>query len=562
MIRAVPAFSRKVYDVAVIGGGIYGAAVAREAVTRGLSVALVEQGDFSAATSANSHKIIHGGLRYLQHADFKRMRESIRERSTLLRIAPHLVHPMPFLLPTLRRSLTGKMIMWAGLHLSDAIAFDRNRKLSGRHRIPRGRVISRAECLNLCPGMDRPDLTGGALFFDAQVHNPDRLTLTTLRAAAEAGADLANYVQVVGFLERNRVIAGVKVQDLLTGAVVEVSARCVVNCSGPWVSRTLDLLSTPIRRPRIAMLKAMVLVTRPLTRDIAIGLPSSSEYRDEDALIHRGNRYLFVTPWRERSLVGTFQGPCDDDDPNRACPTLTEMEASLREVNSSLPSANLKRGDVTFVNAGFIPGGDSGSQHGDAQWLKHAEIMDHEREDGLRGLMSVVGVKYTTARGVGEHVVDVLEAKLGRPRRPSRTAQLPLPGGEISDLDQFVDIETRTRPSGISEEVIQHLVSAYGARYREILKYGEEDPVWNVPVSHGGRVIQAEVLHGIRREMAQTLGDIVFRRTELGTAGHPGEACLERCVGILRRELGWGRSRAHSEIDRVEAVFSERSALQ
>jgi glycerol-3-phosphate dehydrogenase len=562
LVRAVHAFAQKVYDVAIIGGGIYGANVAREAAMRGLSVALVEQGDFNAGTSANSHKIIHGGLRYLQHADFPRMRESIRERSALMRIAPHLVHPMPFLLPTLRGSLTGKLVMWAALHVNDSIAFDRNRKLSRRHRIPPGRVISRAECLNLCPGMDRRDLTGGALFFDAQVHNPDRLTLTILQAAAEAGADLANYVEVVGFLEKDRVIAGVKVRDLLTEAFLEVRARYVVNCGGPWVSRILDRLPAPIRRPRVSMLKAMVLVTRPLTRGIAIGLPGSSEHRDRDALINRGHRNLFITPWRDRSLVGTFQAPCDDDDPKGCRVTGNEVEAFLREINSSLPSAKLDQTDVHFVYAGLIPRGDSGSGQAGAQLLKHSQIMDHEREEGLRGLISVVGVKYTTARAVAEQVVDVLLAKLERPQGSSRTAWLPLPGGQISDLDEFLETETRKRPSGITESVLHHLIHTYGSRYREVLKYGEEDRVWNGPMSSGGPVIQAEVLHGIRREMAQTLGDIVFRRTELGTAGHPGDACLEHCADILQRELGWDRARRHSEIDHVQTVFSQRSYQQ
>lgn len=559
LIRAVHLFPKKAYDVAIIGGGIHGAHVAREAALRGLSVALLERGDFNSATSANSHKIIHGGLRYLQHADFRRVRESVRERSALMRIAPHLVRPLPFLIPTLRGSGPGKLAMSFALRVHNLIAFDRNRGLPSGNQIPKSRVVSRSDCLELFPELDQMDLTGGALFYEGQVTNPDRFTLSVLQAAAQSGADLANYIEVVGFLERQRTIEGVKARDRLSGAPLEIRARFVVNCAGPWVSQILQLLNAPINRARISLLKAIVLVTRPLTRGIAVGVPSHSRYRDQDAVIDKGHRYLFITPWRDQSLVGTFQAAYGDDDPEHCRVTEQEVQGFLREVNSSLPAANLERKDVHFVYVGLIPRGDSGAEQGDAQLLKHSQILDHERGDGMRGLVSVVGVKFTTARRVAEQVVNVLLAKLGRPPRPSTTAWLPVPGGQMFDFDEFLEAETRKRPSGITELVLHHLIYTYGSQYREILKYGEEDQVWNGPMSSGGPVIRAEVLHGIRREMAQTLGDIVFRRTELGTTGHPGEACLEHCADILQRELGWDRARRHSEIDHVQTIFSQRS---
>jgi glycerol-3-phosphate dehydrogenase len=278
-------------------------------------------------------------------------------------------------------------------------------------------------------------------------------------------------------------------------------------------------------------------------------------------VINRGHRYLFITPWRDQSLVGTFQAAYDDE-PEHCRVTEQEVLGFLKEVNSSLPAANLQRQDVHFVYVGLVPRGDSGAEQGYAQLLKHPQILDHERGDGVRGLASVVGVKFTTARSVAEQVVDVLLAKLGRPKRPSATAWLPLLGGQMFNFDEFLESETRKRPSGITEVVHNHLIYTYGCQYREILKYGNENPVWNEPISSGVPVIPAEVLHGIRREMAQSLEDIVFRRTELGTAGHPGEACLEHCADILQRELGWDRARRHSEIDRVQTTFSQRSYQQ
>ena len=203
MERDPSKLQRNKYDLLVIGGGIYGACVTWDAALRGLSVALVEKGDFASATSANSLKIIHGGLRYLQHGDFKRMRESIRERRTLMEIAPHLVHPLPVLIPTFGHGMQGREVLSLALMINDLIGFDRNRLDDPEKHICRGRVISRRECLELLPGIHKKDLTGGAIFHDAQVYNSERLVLSFIRSAEKAGAELANYVEVTGFIQNS-----------------------------------------------------------------------------------------------------------------------------------------------------------------------------------------------------------------------------------------------------------------------------------------------------------------------------------------------------------------------
>jgi glycerol-3-phosphate dehydrogenase len=396
MRRAVPQLSRKVYDVAIIGGGIYGISVARDAAMRGLSVALVEQDDFGNATSANHHKIIHGGLRYLQHIDLKRMRESIRERATLIRIAPHLVHPMPFLIPTYRDFLQGKLIMSVALRLNDLISFDRNQNLESEQLIPPGRIISKAECHRLCPSLDESELTGGALFFDAQVYNADRLNLSLLLSAAAAGADLANYAQVVGFLRHRNTVTGMRVRDLLSGDMVEVRARVIVNCTGPWTDCVLQLLRGSEQQQRIKFLKAVVLVTRPLVQKVALGIPSRFHYQDKDTLIDKGHRYFFITPWRNSSLIGTFQAPYGGD-PGACEVTEQEIHDFIHEVNAAFPGAGLKRDEVHFVYHGLLPTVDIDGQPSDVQPIKHYKIYDHAVEEGIDRLISVLGIKYTTA---------------------------------------------------------------------------------------------------------------------------------------------------------------------
>jgi len=560
MKRNVAALAGKEYDLIIVGGGIYGASVARDAALRGLRVALVDKGDFGNATSGNSHKIIHGGLRYLQHADLKRMRESIRERSILMRIAPHLVHPLPFLIPTYGHLLQGKLVMRLALRLNDLISFDRNRGLEPHNMIPRGRLISRDECLELCPGLDQRGLTGGAVYFDAQVYNTERLILSVLSSAANAGADLANYAQVIGFLRDGNTITGIQVRDLLSETSLQVRARIVVNCSGPWVDRLLELLGTPTPRDRSTFLKAVVLVSRPLIREIAVGIPSSSRYNDQDAILNKGHRYFFITPWRNRSLIGTFQCPYNGG-ANDFKVTEQEIHDFISEINAAYPAAGIKRQDVYFVYGGLVPTSEIGSKTNGIQLVKHYRLHDHEQEDGIRGLISVMGVKYTTARGVAEKTVDCVLRKLGKGPVTCRTAVTPVYGGAVGCLEEFLCREMKGKAAGLSEQTLRHLIQTYGSEYREILRYSEREPGWGKPVTSDSPVIRAEVLHAAREEMAVKLSDVIFRRTGLGTGGYPGSICLESCAAIMAAELAWSDQRTRKELEETKAVYGSLGCL-
>jgi glycerol-3-phosphate dehydrogenase len=280
MKRTPSLLSQQVYDVAVIGGGIYGLSIARDAALRGLRVALVEQGDFGNATSSNHHKIIHGGFRYLQHADFQRMRESIRERRTLLRIAPHLVSPLPFLIPTYGHGLQSKLILTAALKCNDLISFDRNRDVGPDKVIPPGRILSRDECLRLCPGIEPHGLTGGIIFHDGQIYNPNRLHLSLAWSITQTGGVVVNYARVTDFLRQGSTILGIRVRDECSGQDLEVKARFTVNCGGPWINQLFQLLNLPERRTTGRWIKAAVLVTRPLVPNLAVGVPSKARYTD------------------------------------------------------------------------------------------------------------------------------------------------------------------------------------------------------------------------------------------------------------------------------------------
>ena len=550
--RNPAALADTIFDIAIIGAGIYGISVARDAALRGLRVALVDRGDFGHATSSNHHRIIHGGLRYLQHGDLKRMRESIRERSILLRIAPHLVRPLPFLIPTYKQMLQGKLLMSAALKLNDWVSADRNRDLPARQQIPAGRVISRAECLEICSGLDQPDITGGALFCDAQVENPGRLNLALLRSAVDAGAEVANYVEAGGFVCEGARVTGVHLKDLLTGDALTVRARMVVNSAGPWAAQLLEPLRHASTQNQ-ALCKSMVLVTRPIIAGkIAVGVPSRFSYSDADAMVKKGFRYFFVTPWRKWSLVGTFQRP-HNGAPEALTVSEAEIGEAIREINTAFPTPRLERADLVAIFRGLVPaGGDA--RGGDVQLKKHHEIRDHAIDNGIDGLVSIVGVKYTTARQVAEQTVNLIFKKLDR--RPPRcsTSEIPLCGaGE--DVEVLLSRALRERPARVDAEILRHLVETYGAAYGEVLRHGDAQPQCLERVAADSPVIKAEVLHGVRVEMAQKLADIVFRRTDLGTAGHPGDHALSSCAKIMAAELGWSRQRMSAELEEVQRNF-------
>jgi glycerol-3-phosphate dehydrogenase len=535
MQRIISRLSQKLYDVAIIGGGIYGAWIAREAAERGLSVALVDQSDFGSATSSNSQRIAHGGLRYLQHADFKRMRESIRERSILMRIAPHLVFPMPVLIPTYTNPLQGKTLMGVALRLNDFIGFDRNRDLSAEKKLPAGRILSKNECLAYCPDLLQQDLTGAALFFDGQVHNTERLILSLLLSASRNGAVLANYARAIGLLKHAETIVGMSIEDVLSGTLVEVRARVFVNCSGPWTDRIIEMAGIVKQRARRRWVKAALLLTRQLIPNVAVGVRGNFRYRNSDALLDKGYRYFFITPWRNSSLIGTFEVPYNGG-PDDFKVTENEICAFIEDVNAAYPGGCLTRNDVHFVYGGLVPASD---QNGNPshQLAKHYEICDHALEDGLEGLVSIIGVKYTTARHVAEKAVNLIETKLGKRPTESRTGFVPVCGGVMNSFEEFLQSELQRKPLASSEETIRHLIQTYGSEYREILRYCDQDPEWSKPVASNSPVIRAEILHGFREEMACKLDDILYRRTELGAGGYPDDSCVSCCAEIMSQEL-------------------------
>ena len=553
MKRDISALTEQEYDLVVVGGGIFGVCAAWDATLRGLSVALLEQDDFGHATSANHFKVVHGGIRYLQHGDAYRVRESSAERRAFLRIAPHLVRPLPFIIPTYGHGMRGKAVMKIALLLYDLLTFDRNQGLTdARNHIPAGKIISAAELLRMFPNLNPKGLTGAAIFHDGQMYNPPRLSLAFVRSAADAGATVANYTKVTGFLREGNRVIGVRAQDQLSGKALEVRGRVVLNAAGPWAKWLLEPGSDlGLKRDPSFSRDAYFVVKKRLVTDQALSVQGQT--KDPDALLSRGNRHLFLVPWRDYTLVGVWH-VVHEGRPETFTMTEQDLQGFLDEINVSYPGVNLTLDDVSMWNAGLTLFGENKPGAVDLSYGKRSIVVDHAQEDRVEGLITLIGVRFTTARGIAEKAVNLVFDKLGRPSPKPETAVTPIHGGDFDNFDQLLYKANQQRPLSLSTDVMDSLLQNYGTAYNDILQIANENPALAETVGNS-KVIKAEIIHAIHAEMAQKLSDVIFRRTDLATGEHPGAAALQTCANLMAGELGWDKARVQQELAEVEPRF-------
>ena len=377
------------FDVLVVGGGVYGLTIAYDCAQRGLSVALIDRGDFGSGASFNHLRTLHGGLRYLQTLDIGRARESVRERRTFARIAPGAIRLQPFVLPLTRSLTRGAAAMRAGFALDRLVAFDRNQGVPPALKVPAGTVLSRAETVRRFPNLDTPGLTGAAMWHDYVSTESDRLTLSFGLAAVAHGAVLVNYVAATAPRRDGARVVGVHASDGPSGTALDIGARVTVNAAGGGVNGWMGATGGDA----IPLMKAMNLVTRREAGYVALGARS------------RSGRNLFQVPWRNRVLFGTWES---DAWGSEAAVTEADVAAFIDEINQAFPSGELTRAGVTLVHRGLVP-------------------REERIDDRIDGLITVAGTKYTTARAVAERVTNLVFAKLGRAAVPCRTAAMPLP---------------------------------------------------------------------------------------------------------------------------------------
>jgi glycerol-3-phosphate dehydrogenase len=533
------------YDVVVVGAGIYGACIARDAALRGLRVALVERGDFGGATSHNSFKLIHGGLRYLQHLDFRRVRESIEETRFWLRAAPHLIKPLQFVIPTEGYGTRGPLALWTAQKVHGLIGLHRNRDVAPDWRLPAGRVVSKKDCSRLIPDIDLGNITGGAVWYDAQMQNADRVLLECIIDAVAAGADAVNYMCVEGFLGTADGVEGVRARDVLSGDEFEIHGTVTVNACGPWAG---DLVRRASRGhtggTMNALVKGINLVTRRLVDDYAIGVVSN---RPSDAVVGNSRRLYFITPWRNRSLVGTSHVPYQGN-PDHCQFTEEDVQTLITEINAAYPPAALTLEDVHYCYGGLTPG-DGETKYYETARTRHARVLDHQKVDRIHGFLTVVGVKYTTSRLVAEQAVDLVYKKLGQKPPPCTAKDTPLPGAR-----NFQGLEhelTGTLESNLNSEA-KLLLESYGTGCRQLF-----DNIGSLEGQGVDVLFRRCCQHAVRSEMAVRLTDVVFRRTDLLARGVLTGDALRWCADMMHEELEWTNARKHEELSRLRTECSQ-----
>jgi glycerol-3-phosphate dehydrogenase len=515
-------------DVLVIGGGITGAAIARDAALRGFRTALVEKGDFGSGTSSVSSRLIHGGLRYLEQYDLHLVLEASRERHVLLQVAPHLVHPLLFLFPVYRGARVPAWKLRCGLWLYDLLAAFRNVRLH--------RWLGRKATLRLEPGLRERDLRAAGLYYDAQTDDA-RLVLATMRSAAQAGALVASYAEAVSLLKPDGLVRGATVRDLLGEGTRVVRALVVVNACGPWVD-AVRRLDTPEADPLLRLTKgAHVAVPRQrLGNTHAVTLTSPID-----------GRVMFVLPWADsdQSYIGTTDTD-EDVSPDEVRATAEDVIYLLRSANAFFPQARLSPNDVVATWAGL-----RALLRPDGNLAPSQVSREHRIVESASGLLTIAGGKLTTHRVMAQQLVDRVAVRLraldGRPRAPRPpTHRLPLPGGETADLEGLIKAAVQR---GASDATARHLVGTYGSEAAAVLNLVDKDRALGGRIVAGRPELWAEVIHAVEREMAVRLSDVLVRRLHLfyktrDQAVPASSAVADRLAAVL----GWDKARRGEEL--------------
>ena len=560
MQRNTHALADGEFDVAIIGGGAFGAAAAWDASLRGLKTALIERNDFSAGSSAECFKMVHGGIRYLQHMDIPRLRSSCHERSAMLRIAPHLVAPLPIVIPTYGHGRKGKLFLGTGMRLYDFLTLDRNTGIADRTRhIPATRFLSRSELLALFPDIDDPELTGGAVFDDGQMYSPPRLVLAFVKSAVGKGAVACNYVEALDFLWEGDRVRGVKARDRLEGNEIEIRAKLVLNAAGPGAEYLLE------RNPRFGQWRrgafsrdACFIVRRKPRSKFALAIQGRT--RDRDSLVGREARHMFVVPWRDFTLIGVWH-KLFPDHPDMSVIEEDELAAWIQEINGCCPALALARDDVVYRNCGLVPFGDGSVGTTELSFGKESRYIDHRAAHGVSGLVTLIGIRYTTARGDAAAALDMLLQQMPNAPGAAATATTPLAGGAIEDFEALRAGAQRVRDSGIAAATLDGLLRNYGTEFGGVLNLAKGDAAEAAPIG-GSDTIMAEVTHAVRSEMAMKLDDVIMRRTDLGSGCHPGVAAVNAVAGRMRTLLGWSEEHLRGEIEGTEAILSRHGAAE
>ncbi|HTY81344.1 MAG TPA: glycerol-3-phosphate dehydrogenase/oxidase [Dehalococcoidales bacterium] len=517
------------FDLIIIGGGIIGTGAARDAALRGLRTLIVEREDFGYGTTSRSTRLIHGGLRYLAQFDFGLVHKDLHEREILLKIAPHLVHRLEFVIPLLKSAPYYRVTLPFGLWLYN--------RFSHGSSLPPSNHLSAKEALAMEPSLkDTAGLVGAYLYYDGQAAYTERLCIENLIDASAHGAVILNHTLATELLSRDGTVTGVKIKDLLSGGEHSVSGRIILNASGPWADTVLHKVENG-RGYALRKTKGIHLFTDKISNNALVLFAKSD------------GRLFFVIPLLGHSLIGTtdtdYTGDLDKVHAEKA-----DVDYLVSELGHYFPS--FKREMIHYTYAGLRPLVPSGKKSASKTSRAH-RLVDHEPQDGVKGFVSVLGGKNTAYRGIAEEAVNLIVNKLGM-KANCTTAQTQLPGAPAVSA---AEIEKVSAQSGLPTDTISHLASIYGSRYGKVLAYAREEKRLGNPISHGGKDILAQIKQAVKEEAAVSVSDFMMRRSLISLRPEQGLDAVEAVAKEMAALLGWNAA----ETSRQVAEYSAMAAL-
>ncbi len=537
--RFIEEDSDKIFDVIIVGGGITGAAVAYAAAGRGLTVALLEKKDYGGATSAATSKLIHGGLRYLANMEFKLVRESLQERRILGNIAPNFVYPLPFLFPSYKRWKGNIWKITLGMFLYDALSYDKKYTWDKSKQLPNHITISYKRTIEKEPNLILKDLRNSIIFYDYQSIFPERLTLSFIKSAAEYGAKVSNYSEVEDFIyDSEKKITGVNVKDTLLNKTKLIKGNLIINCGGTWADKILNLASndkSPVHKVKRS--EGIHIITEKITGDHVVSLQKSD------------GGHMMIMPWRNHSLIGTtdkeYEGNPDDYSVSKE-----SLEEVINAVNENF-GKKISYSDIKHAYGGLRPLVDDQTK-GSYQSSRKYEVYDNAK-DGIKGMITVEGGKYTTSRSLATEVMKLVASKLNKNLSETVSDNLYLSGCEIRDMKQYM-IKQHLNYTDFGKDTIEFVSRNYGTDSKIIFQIARNNPEYAEVITRDGEIL-AEIVYAIKYESAKTLKDIMLRRTGTGTLGNPGKDAIDKIIKVAAEMLNWDSERIKEEYDSLIKVY-------
>lgn len=540
------------FDLLVIGGGITGACLAYDAATRGIRTALIEKADFGHATSSASSKLLHGGIRFLQQLRLDKVRESAFERVYFQNLAPHLCHYVPFLVPTFPGLKSGRAFLAAGAAAYTTVSLGQNRKARyPQIKVPRPKIVGRDEVIRRVPwlGSDWPG-TGALLLPECHMKSSERMTLALINAAADAGAVVANYTRARKIDVRNDRVGPVTVTTE-EGENLEISARIVANCGGPWLGEIDGIASNRSPSPISSFFRGSHVVLDNLEIDCALALPTPQKIQ---GVAGRGGRHVFLIPWRNRVLLGTSYAQ-HDADIDRVVPTDADITQLLDAVNSAIGSTLLNEEHIVHAFAGIYPITAASVDNEQYQGASDFIVTDHGKTGGPHGYFSVFGAKFTTARKLAELACNAIGEQIDRKIGSCITRASTVETADIPDPKAYCDEVASRYREYVDRSTVQHLYDTFGRDLEKVMAIAVDAPHQFEQIAANRSDILAEATYSARHEMVVHLEDLIFRRTGIGTIGNPGRNAIEQCATLVGAELDWTEKRIEAEVEMTLAKF-------